>query len=323
MKMRSALIAFALVLALSGCRKEGPATPLSLVPEGAMVSVVVTEPVAAVRSIDAYIAAGAPYLGAGVVEGKAAGLLELENLDGLGDLGLDPGGSLVFWMENMMPQSMAMGVSITDFPAFLSLMGRLGLTFQPGQPLDGLEVFQASSENGTIYAAQSRGVALLAMNRAKLGEMADALSREPAVETASGSVFLSLNIAMFGPMAASQIPMIAQAAASDPEMSPLAAGIMALHFDATVAFLNQTRRCDITLTFGPEEITLDQMTVFNEGSDLAGLVVTPDVPSLLDRIPAGEVGTAQMKFPPELAGIVLNSVSRALGHEMDPAAAEA
>jgi hypothetical protein len=319
MQIRFALIASVLVLALSGCGKEEPATPLSLVPESAIVSVVVTEPVAAVRNIDSYIAAGAPFLGAGIVEGEAAKLLELENLDSLGAVGLDPAGSIVFWMESMMPQSMVMAVSITDFPSFLALLGRLGLTFEPGQPLDKLDVFQAPSDNGTIYAAQSRGVALLSMNRAKLGELADALSPEAAVEVAPGSVFASFNIAMIGPMAASQIPMIAQSAASDPEMPPFAANIMDLYFDAAVVFLNQTQRCDITLAFGPEEIVVDQVVVFKEGSDLARLVVTPETPSLLDRIPAGQVLTAQVRLPGELAGIVMNSVYQAMGIEMDPA----
>jgi hypothetical protein len=41
--------------------------------------------------------------GHGIVEGEAAKLLELENLDSLGALGLDPAGSIVFWMESMMP----------------------------------------------------------------------------------------------------------------------------------------------------------------------------------------------------------------------------
>lgn len=319
MQIRFALIASLLVLALSGCGREEPATPLSLVPESAMVSVVVTEPVTAVRNIDSYIAAGAPFLGTGIVEGEAAKLLELENLDSLGALGLDPAGSIVFWMESMMPQSMVMAVSITDFPSFLDLLGGLGLTFEPGQPLDKLDVFQAPSENGTIYTAESRGVALLSMNRAKLGELADALSPEAAVDVAPGSMFASFNIAMIGPMAASQIPMIAQAAASDPEMPPFAAGIMDLYFDAAVVFLNQTQRCDITLVFGPEEIVVDQVVVFKEESDLARLVVTPGTSSLLHRIPAGQVLTAQMKLPPELTGIVMNSVYQAMGMEIDPA----
>ncbi len=70
MQIRFALIASLLVLALSGCGREEPATPLSLVPESAMVSVVVTEPVTAVRNIDSYIAAGAPFLGTASSRGK-------------------------------------------------------------------------------------------------------------------------------------------------------------------------------------------------------------------------------------------------------------
>lgn len=310
------------VLALSGCGSQEPASPLSLLPENAMVAVVLTQPVAAVRNMDAYIASGAPFLGEKVVENAAVGYLEIEGLDDLATLGVDPQGSVVFWMESMMPQSMAMAVSITDFTAFLSLLERLGLQFEPGEPLDKMDVFQAPSENGTIFVAESRGVALMAMTRNKLSEMSEALEPEAAVEIAPASIYSSVNIAMIGPMAASQIPMIAQAAATDAEMPAFAGNLMTLYFDAAVVVLNQTDRAEMTLSFGPETITADQTVYFKEGSDLARLVVTPDSPSLLDRIPAGQVMSAQVRMPQELAGIVMNSVYEAMGMSIDPAVSD-
>ena len=309
-----------LMLALSGCGRQEPASPLSLLPENAMVSVVLTQPVAAVRNMDAYIASGAPFLGTGVVENAAVGYLEVESLDDLDSLGIDPEGAIVFWMESMMPQSMSMAVSVTDFPAFLSLLGRIGLEFVPGQPLDKLEVFQAPYENGTIYAAESRGVAILTMTRNKLSTMAEALGPDPSVDIPPASIFSSVNIAMVGPMAASQLPMIAQTATMDSEIPPFAQNFLNLYFDAAVVFLNQTERYDMTLTFGADSINIKQIVVFKEGSDLARLVVTPSNPSLLDRIPAGQVMSAQVKMPPELTGIILSSVYEAIGMNLDPAA---
>lgn len=309
-------------LVLSGCGSQEPASPLSLLPENAMVSVVLTQPVSAVRNMDAYIASGAPFLGEKVVENAAVGYLEIDGLDDLATLGVDPQGSVVFWMESMMPQSMAMAVSITDFTAFLSLLERLGLQFEPGEPLDKMDVFQAPSENGTIFVAESRGVALMAMTRNKLSEMAQALEPEASVEIAPASIHSSVNIAMIGPMAASQIPMIAQAATTDAEIPAFAGNLMTLYFDAAVVVLNQTDRAEMTLTFGPETITADQTVYFKEGSDLARLVVTPGNPSLLDRIPAGQVLSAQVKMPRELAGIVMNSVYEAMGITIDPAVSD-
>jgi len=185
-----------------------------------------------------------------------------------------------------------------------------------------MEVFQAPSENGTIFVAESRGVAIMAMTRNKLSEMAQALEPEAAHEVPPASLYSSVNIAMIGPMAASQIPMIAQAAATDAEMPAFAGNLMTLYFDAAVVVLNQTDRAEVILTFGPETITADQTVLFKEGSDLARLVVTPDSPSLLDRIPAGQVMSAQVKMPPELTGIVMNSIYQAIGFEIDPAVAD-
>jgi hypothetical protein len=322
MLQRFAVFTCLVTLVLSGCGSQEPASPLSLLPENPMVSVVLTQPVTAVRNMDAYIASGAPFLGEGVVENAAVGYLEIDALDDLATLGVDPQGSVVFWMESMMPQSMAMAVSITDFTAFLSLLERLGLTFEPGEPLDKMEVFQASSENGTIFAAESRGVALMAMTRNKLSEMAQALGPDAVREVAPASIHSSVNIAMIGPMAASQIPMIAQAATTDAEVPEFAANLMTLYFDAAVVVLNQTDRAEMTLSFGPETITVDQTVFFKEGSDLARLVITPDNPSLLDRIPAGQVMSVQVKMPPELTGIVMNSVYQAMGYSIDPAVAD-
>ncbi len=322
MLRRLAVSACLFALVLAGCGSQEPASPLSLLPEDAMVSVVLTQPVTAVRNMDAYIASGAPFLGEGVVENAAVSYLGIDALDDLATLGVDPQGSVVFWMESMMPQSMAMAVSITDMTAFISLLERLGLEFEPGEPLDKMEVFQAPSENGTIFVAESRGVALMAMTRNKLSEMAQALDPEAALEVPPASVYSSVNIAMIGPMAASQIPMIAQAAATDAEMPAFAGNLMTLYFDAAVVVLNQTDRAEVILTFGPETITADQTVLFKEGSDLARLVVTPDSPSLLDRIPAGQVMSAQVKMPPELTGIVMNSIYQAIGFEIDPAVAD-
>ncbi len=322
MLQRFAVFTCLVTLGLSGCGSQEPANPLSLLPENAMVSVVLTQPVTAVRNMDAYIASGAPFLGEGVVENAAVSYLEIDALDDLATLGVDPQGSVVFWMESMMPQSMAMAVSITDFTAFLSLLERLGLVFEPGEPLDKMEVFQASSENGTIFVAESRGVALMAMTRNKLSEMSEALGPDAVREVAPASIYSSVNIAMIGPMAASQIPMIAQAAASDGEIPAFASDLMTLYFDAAVVVLNQTDRAEMTLTFGPETITAHQTVFFKEGSDLARLVITPDSPSLLDRIPAGQVMSAQVRMPAELTGIVMNSVYQAMGFEIDPAIAD-
>lgn len=319
MMKRFAVLFGLITLVLSGCGRQEPANPLSLLPENAMVSVVLTQPVTAVRNMDAYIASGAPFLGTGLVEGTAAGYLEVENLDDIASLGIDPQGSVVFWMESMMPQSMAMAVSITDFPAFLALLGRLGLEFQPGQPLDKLAVFQAPSENGTIYAAETRGVALLTMNRGRLATLAEALQPTASLELEPASIYTSVNIGMIGPMAASQIPMIAQAASMEPGMPAFATDLMALYFDAAVVFLNQTQRYDMTLTFGETDVFASQVLVFKEGSDLARLIVTPETPSLLSRIPAGDVMSAQVKLPPELTQLVMNAMYQAMGLPLDPA----
>jgi hypothetical protein len=318
MILRLVFLTALIVLATSGCGRREPADPLSLLPENAMLSVVVTQPVFAVRNIDGYVASGAPFLGSGLVENEVAKYLGVLDLEDVSSIGIDPQGSIVFWMESMMPQSMAMAVSITDFPLFLAQLEKLGLQFQPGQAVDNLTVFQAASDNGTIYAAESRGVALLSMNRSKLSAMSQALDSKPQVDVEPGSILFSLNIGMIGPMAASQLPMIAQSIPMDSEIPGFAGDLMNLYFDAAVVFLNQTQRYDMRIVFGPDNIAFVQSMHFKEGSDLARLFVTPSNPSLLGRIPAGDVMSAQVKLPVELTTLVMEKVYGAMGFDVDP-----
>lgn len=320
MVLKSCLLAALILILVPGCGRREPASPLSLLPDNPLVAVVVVEPVSAVRNIDGYVAAGAPLLGTGLVENALAEILGIEGMDDLSSVGLDPEGSIVFWMESMMPQSMAMAVSVSDFSGFLELLSRLGLDFQPGQALNGLEVYQAASENGTVYAAESRGVALLSMSRNRLSSMSEALA--PAEAGEPGSLRFSMNIGMIGPMAASQLPMLARQTALEADMPGIAEDFIDLYFEATAAFLTQTLLGEARMVFSPDDVSIVQTVVFREGSDLAEMLVPPSTPSLLSRIPAGDVLSMQMRVPRRITTLLMEKLCEVTGLNLGPETTE-
>jgi len=61
----------------------------------------------------------------------------------------------------------------------------------------------------------------------------------------------------------------------------------------------------VTMTIGPEDFSVTKDLVFLEGSELAGMMVSPGGRDMLELIPAGDVATVRFRMPEEISiGII-------------------
>ena len=296
---------------VAGCG-EGPseqANPLSLVPDNAMIVVTLNDPAGVVRNIDGYIEDGAPILGANMLENLVCEQLAIPSLDSMtARYGFDPSGIVVFWMENAMPNSMGMAVSAPDLPLFLSLMEEMGAQLTDEEPVKGNPVYSIDTGDGTVYITGSGGVAIMTMAQTKLEPLIDRLSDQGG-EVLPTSLTMQFNLAMIGPMVAGQMPMartmMLQGLAEDPTMPEFVPGLMNVYLDGIELVLTQADVATVTMTIGPEDFSVTKDLVFLEGSELAGMMVSPGGRDMLELIPAGDVATVRFRMPEEISiGII-------------------
>lgn len=299
-----ALLAMMLVAAC-GEQPTEQANPLSLVPENAMVVVTLNDPAGVVRNIDGYIEGGAPILGAKMLENLICEQLAISSLDSMPvRYGFDPSGLVVFWMESAMPNSMGMAVSAPDLPLFLSLMEEMGAVFTDEEPVNGNPVYSIDTGDGTVYITGSQGVAIMTMSAAKIETLLGELS-DQSFDVAPTSFTLHLNLSMIGPMVAGQMPMartlMMQGLAEDPTMPDFIPGIMDVYMDGIQLVLTEADKMTVTMVVGPEDFVITKDVTFIEGSELAGMLVSPGGRDMLELVPAGDVATVRFRMPTDIA----------------------
>lgn len=306
---RFILAALLTAMLLTSCGSDvdsEEASPLSVVPVRAIVSIVVSDPAGMVKNIDGYIQNGVPALGANVLENLICEQLDVSCLDSMtARYGFDPSGDVAFWMESAMPGSMGLAVSAPDFPLFLSLMEEMGMEIVVEEHLGDVAVYSMDSEKGTIFVAGSQGVALMAMSGAKLETLINGLSAETHYQADPASLTMKFNFSMIGPMAAAQMPMarmmVARGMAADTTMPAYLPGIMNVYLDGIESFLSQADMMEFTLITGPENFVVKKNVSFVSGSTLAEMLVATDEPDMIHNITRGNVATVRVQMPPEIA----------------------
>jgi|GEM_PF-1515051 len=306
---RSLVVAALSLMVIAACGGSDPsevASPLSVIPEVTMISVVLDDPAGIVRNIDGYIATGAPILGEAILENLICAQLGISSLDSMqARYGFDPSGQVAFWMESAMPQSMGLAVSSPDFPLFVSLLEELGAELTLGEPINGEAVYSMQSENGTVYMTGMRGVALMAMSSGKLEGMMAALSPDVSTESISASLTMKFNLAMIGPMAAAQMPMarmmMMQGMAADSTMPAFVPGLMNVYMDGIEVLLSQAEMLELTLVTGPENFIIRKNITFIPGSSLYEILSGVETADMLQYIPQGDVATVRFRMPSEIS----------------------
>lgn len=301
-----ALMAALVLLACGTDATFEEASPLSVIPERAMIAVVLNDPAGMVINIDGYIEDGAPILGEKLLENLICEQLDVSCLDSMTSrYGFDPSGQVVFWMESAMPSSMGMAVSATDFPLFISLMEEMGVEFTLEEPLGDHAVYSMDGENGTMFLACVRGVALMAMSSAKLEVLIADLSNEVTVEVFPTSLSMKFNLSMIGPMAAAQMPMarmmMMQGMAADSTMPAFVPAIMDVYMDGIEVFLTQADIMELSLIAGPEDFVFKKKITFVSGSELAELLVPSSYIDMIQHITQGDMATVRFRMPQEIA----------------------
>jgi len=303
---------------IAGCG-EGPveqANPLSLVPENSMIVVTLNDPAGVVRNIDGYIEDGASLLGANMLENLICEQLAIPSLDSMETrYGFDPSGLVVFWMENAMPNSMGMAISAPDLPLFLSLMEEMGAQFTDEEPVNGNPVYSIDTGDGTVYITGSGGVAIMTLSQVKLEPLLGKLS-DQGEEVLPTSLTMHFNLAMIGPMVAGQMPMartiMMQGLAEDPTMPEFVPGLMNVYMDGIQLILTQADQATVTMEIGPEDFVITKDVSFLEGSELAGMMVSPGGRDLLELIPEGDVATVRFRMPEEITIGIINAFTEVI-----------
>jgi hypothetical protein len=318
-----------LFVLLTGCG-EGPVellSPLSPVPENAMMVIVLNDPAGMVRNIDGYIESGAPILGSGMLENLICGQLGMASLDSVPRrYGFDPSGQIVFWMESAMPNSMTMAVSAPDLSLFVSFMEEMGAEFAVEEPIQGNPVHSMDTGDGTVYISGTGGVALLAMSPARLEAIMADLSGAPAFEVGPTSISMRFNLSMIGPMAAAQMPMarnlMMQGLAEDPTMPAFFPDLMDVYMDGIQLVLTQADRLSVTLTAGPVDFVVKKELTFLPGSELAEMSVSSGGRDMLELLPAGDVATVRFRMPGEMALAITSAFTGVFIPEAPPGSME-
>ncbi|PIE53191.1 hypothetical protein CSA37_02280 [Candidatus Fermentibacteria bacterium] len=296
------------VLLVFGCGEEQsvPADPLSLVPEDAMIVIVLNDPAGIVRNIDGYIEDGVPAMGASMLENRICSQLEIASLDSMPSrYGLDPFGKMVFFMDNTMSQSIIFAVSSPDLTSFMTLMEKFGAEFQADQAIDSNPVYSIENGDGTMFITGLNGVAVIATDRTELESIIGKLSAETAIEVDPASLYMKYNMAMIGPLVMGQMPMarmlMKQSVQEEPAVPLYLPEIMDVYMDGLEVFLSQTDMVEITLSIGAEDIILRKNVVFTEGSDLAAAVVPGQERNMLQMIPMGDLANIRFSVPEEMS----------------------
>jgi len=324
-KITISLIAAFLILLGCGVEPGTPADAFTAMPEDAMMAFAIVDPAALISNIDGYIEEGMPALGACFIENSLCSKLSVDDIDALmTQWGLDPNGTILFFMEAMAPATIGFAADAVDSDAFFAHMSDLGLTFVDADPLDNIDVTSTTIPTGNLFFAEHRSVLLAAGSRGILSSMIERLDSggnpEDVHELAPGTLWSSMELSVMGPMAAAQLAMVrpqilAEMTVEGPD-NEMGVRMIGLYFDAISIFLNQTETVETSLVFGPEDIEGTAYIRFTPGSDLAALISSPvEVVDLTGLIPAGDVAMARVSVPPELTKAILSALTDAMGVE--------
>ena len=311
-----------LLMACGGQDSAEEANPLSVIPERAMVSIVLNDPAGMVRNIDGYIRDGAPVLGEEILENLICGQLDISSLDSMTSrYGFDPSGEVAFWMESAVPTSMGMAVSAPDFPLFISFLEEMGAELIIEESIQGEAVYSLDTENGTMYIAGVRGVALMAMSAPKLETLITGLSGETSYEIEPASLTMKFNLSMIGPMAVAQMPMarmlMTQGMAADTTMPSFVPAIMDVYMNGIESFLSQADELQLILITGPENVVLRKNVSFIAGSSIAEMLVSNAEEDMLEYITQGDLATVRYQMPEELAYQITKAFTEVFTEEVD------
>jgi hypothetical protein len=153
----------------------------------------------------------------------------------------------------------------------------------------------------------------MTMSQTKIETLLGKLSDQGG-DAAPTSLTMHFNLAMIGPMVAGQMPMartmMMQGLAEDPTMPEFMPGIMNVYMDGIQLILTQADQLTVTLKIGPEDFVVTKDLSFLEGSELAGMMVSPGGRDMLQLIPTGDVATVRFRMPEEITLGMTRAVTR-------------
>ena len=326
--MKSTVIFAAVLAALfvaCGAHPEddAPVSALDILPDNVLFSMVVINPATVISSLDMY-GSGIPVLGETAVSGWILSLLDCADMAEVETkFGIDIDGSLVFFMQSMMPQSIGVAMSVSDADVFWT---NIGLTPEAGEALDGYEVSSIDVEFGKLYFCSTHGLLLGAGSRAGLQSMLERIDGSlpaslPGIP--DGSIYFYADIASFGPMAASQLAMlkptiIAGIDTAEGLESELTEKALGIYFDVINLILLETGSVDLVLSFESEFITGTSSVRFVPGSSLDQYIIPAEIDDMTGLVPAGNAIAARISIDPLTSEAAMNAVYEAMGFEDIP-----
>lgn len=321
------MFAVVLVAIFAACgaqpEEDAPVSALDILPDNVLFSMAIINPATVISSLDIY-GSGIPILGESAVSGWILSLLDCADMAEVETkLGIDVDGSLVLFMQSMMPQSIGVAMSVTDEDVFWT---NIGLTPEVGEPLDGFEVSTIDAGFGNLYFCSTRGLLLGAGSRAGLQSILERIDGSLPMSLPGipdGSIYFYADIASFGPMAASQLAMvrpqiIANMDDAEGVGAELTEKVLGLYFDIINLFLMETSSVDFVLSFETEYVTGSSSVRFVPGSSLDQYVIPVEINDLTGLIPAGNAIAGRVSIDPKTSEVAMNAVFDAIGIEDVP-----
>ncbi len=318
------MFAVVLVALFAACgpqpEEDAPISALDILPDDVLFSMAIINPGSVISSLDVY-GSGIPILGESAVSGWILSLLDCADMAEVETkLGIDIDGSLVFFMQSMMPQSIGVAMSVTDADVFWT---NIGLAPEAGEPLDGLEVSTIDGGFGNLYFCSTRGLLLGAGSRAGLQSILERIDGSlpaslPGIP--DGSFYFYANVASFGPIAASQLAMVRpQIIANMDTVEGAGAEItekaLGMYFDIINLFLMETSSVDFVLSFESEFVTGTSSVRFVPGSSLDQYIIPVEIHDMTGLVPAGNAIVARVSIDPLTSEAAMNAVFGAIGIE--------
>ena len=241
------VLTVALIVACGAQPEEGAAaSSLDVLPEASLFSMAIVNPAVLISSIDGY-ASGVALLGSSALSGWILSALDCADMAEVGTkLGIDIDGSMVFFMESLMPQSIGAALTVTDPAVFWA---EIGITPEAGEQLEGYDVSKIVVDFGSIYFCHTNGLLLGAGSRAGLKNMLENIdgslpSNLPGIT--DGSFYMYANVETFGPLMASQLqmlePQILAEMSYDSDMNMgFMQNVIGMYFDAIGLVLTETK----------------------------------------------------------------------------------
>ena len=293
------------------------ASSLDILPESTLFSFAVVNPAAVISSLDGY-ASSVALLGENAISGWILSALDCSDMSEVdGKLGINSSGSIVFFMESMMPQSMGAALTVSDPDTFWT---RIGITPVPGEPLEGYDVSKIDVDFGSIYFCYTDGLLLGAGSRAGLQNMLSNIdgnlpSNLPGIP--DGSFYLFANIESFGPIIAGQLSMLKpqildELSSAENTNMELTQRIMGMYFEAINLILNETKSMTLVLSLEPEYITGSASVEFIPGSSLDQYIIPAEITDLTSMVPVGNVAVGRVSLDPSTSIAAMNAVFSAM-----------